>query len=226
MKQIIRRIIKEEYLETIEISADEFLEYLEAFQYDWFAVTNIKKFRNKNLIIDGVLQLEDNKISSFGNIIKINGHLGLYDSSINNFGKLKEIDGSLVIDNTDVISLNNINKILGNLTIKNNSSLEDFGDLQVIGGAANFKKIKMKTLDNILFIGSSLDIRYNENIKSLGTLTKIKNGSLDAHNSSLEDLGNLKYVGGYLNLRGTPLSEITTEEEIRSKIYVGDDIFL
>jgi hypothetical protein len=45
-------------------------------------------------------------------------------------------------------------------------------------------------------------------------------GCLDLYNSQIEDLNNLKYVGRNLDLRNTPLSKKTSEEEIRSKIKI------
>jgi len=49
---------------------------------------------------------------------------------------------------------------------------------------------------------------------------------LDLMNTSIKSLGNLEYVGDYLDLRNTPLSKITTKEEIRAKVKVGGDIYL
>jgi hypothetical protein len=49
-------------------------------------------------------------------------------------------------------------------------------------------------------------------------------GTLDLKNSKIEDLNNLKYVGGDLILRYTGFSEKTTEPEIRSKIKVCGDV--
>jgi hypothetical protein len=57
----------------------------------------------------------------------------------------------------------------------------------------------------------------------LGNL-KYVGGDLDLANTPIESLGNLKYVGGDLNLEGCPLAKLSDEEirnqvEIKGKIY-------
>ena len=49
---------------------------------------------------------------------------------------------------------------------------------------------------------------------------------LDLINSKIESLGNLTSVGGYLDLKDTPLSKKYTEEEIRSMVEVGSEVYL
>ena len=66
---------------------------------------------------------------------------------------------------------------------------------------------------------------YESNIKSLGNLTSV-GGSLDLYGSKIESLGNLTSVGGYLDLKDTPLSKKYTEEEIRSMVEVGSEVYL
>ena len=62
-------------------------------------------------------------------------------------------------------------------------------------------------------------------IKSLGNLESV-GGNLNLYNTQIESLGNLESVGGDLYLRDTPLSDATTEEELRSKINVEGEILL
>jgi len=49
---------------------------------------------------------------------------------------------------------------------------------------------------------------------------------LNLRHTEIESLGNLKSVGGYLNLRGTPLSKMYTKEQIRQMVNVGGEIFM
>ena len=65
----------------------------------------------------------------------------------------------------------------------------------------------------------------NTSIESLGNLRRVE-GFLNLNNSSIQSLGNLEYVGGDLYLKYTPLSETTSEDEIRSKINVEGNIHL
>ena len=51
-------------------------------------------------------------------------------------------------------------------------------------------------------------------------------GNLDLSHTDIESLGNLKSVGGSLYLRGTPLSKMYTEKQIRKMVNVGGEIHL
>jgi hypothetical protein len=62
-------------------------------------------------------------------------------------------------------------------------------------------------------------------IQSLGNLTSVR-GYLDLSHTDIQSLGNLKSVGGNLFLRGTPLSKIYTSEQIRQMVNVGGEIFM
>jgi hypothetical protein len=62
-------------------------------------------------------------------------------------------------------------------------------------------------------------------IESLGNLTSV-GGRLDLFNTRIESLGNLTSVGGNLGLRRTPLLKKYSEEEIRSMVEVGGEVYL
>ena len=49
---------------------------------------------------------------------------------------------------------------------------------------------------------------------------------LNLYKSNIKSLGNLTSVGGYLDLRDTPLSKKYTEKEIRSMAEVGGEVYL
>ena len=51
-------------------------------------------------------------------------------------------------------------------------------------------------------------------------------GDLDLRDTSIESLGNLTTVNGYLYLTDTPISEKYTEKEIRSQVEVKGNIYL
>ena len=74
------------------------------------------------------------------------------------------------------------------------------------------------------YVDGNLDLR-NSDITSLGNLIRVE-GFLDLEETNIKSLGNLKYVGGYLHLVNTPLSKITTHEEIISKVGVEGNIYL
>ena len=91
------------------------------------------------------------------------------------------------------------------------------GDLDLYGS-------DIKSLENLQSVGGWLYLRET-NIKSLGNLQHV-GGDLILRYSNIKYLGNLQSVGGYLNLTATPLSEKTTEEEIRKQVDVKGDIYL
>jgi len=73
-------------------------------------------------------------------------------------------------------------------------------------------------------IMDDLDLE-DSRIQSLGNLTSV-GGGLYLSYSKIESLGNLTSVGGYLDLKDTPLSKKYTEEEIRSMVEVGSEVYL
>jgi hypothetical protein len=62
-------------------------------------------------------------------------------------------------------------------------------------------------------------------IESLGNLESVE-GNLTLVASQIKSLGNLKSVGGPLYLLKTPISKKYTEEEIRSMVNVGGNVYL
>ena len=62
-------------------------------------------------------------------------------------------------------------------------------------------------------------------VESLGNLTSVV-GYLDLGWTPIKSLGNLEYVGGDLYIEGSLLSKTISEEDIRSKITVEGDIYM
>jgi hypothetical protein len=138
-------------------------------------------------------------------------------------------DFSLFANNWDVLQAYLKSKgnpryyIDGNLDLKN-TDIESLGNLVGVEGSLNLFISKIKSLGNLKYVGGFLNL-HDSKIESLGDL-KYVGGFLNLHDSKIESLGNLEYVGGDLYLRNTPLSKITTKEEIRAKVKVGGDIYL
>ena len=62
-------------------------------------------------------------------------------------------------------------------------------------------------------------------VESLGNLEYVGGFLNLSYTAVIITLGNLEHVGGYLNLRSTPLSKTTTKEEIKSKVNVVGKIY-
>jgi len=74
-------------------------------------------------------------------------------------------------------------------------------------------------------IGGNLSLSEAK-IETLGNLVRVE-GNLDLYgNESLQSLGNLEYVGGWLDLSHTPLSEKYTEDDIRKMVEVVGNVYL
>jgi len=115
-----KQILKEQLEDTIEIDAKEYLDWLKRFQFDSYAVANIKKFRNKKFIINGDLDLFNNKkIKSLINVIKVEGYLDLTYSTIESLPKLEYVGKDLDLDNTNIQSLDNLKYVGSYLSLKN-----------------------------------------------------------------------------------------------------------
>ena len=135
----------------------------------------------------------------------------------------------MIMDNldlrrTDIESLGNLTSVGGDLNLKH-SEIESLGNLTSVGGGLNLFNSGIESLGNLTSVGGYLYL-YESDIKSLGNLTSV-GGSLNLFNSEIESFGNLISVGVSLNLYSTPLSrKYPTEEEIRSMVEVGGDVYL
>jgi hypothetical protein len=95
---------------------------------------------------------------------------------------------------------------------------------EIVGGNLDLGGTKVKDLGQLQSVGGSLYLRGSK-IESLGQLKSV-GGYLGLRGTEVKDLGQLKTVGGDLVLKGAPLTKTYSEEEIRSMIYVGGNIYL
>ena len=94
-----------------------------------------------------------------------------------------------------------------------------------IGGDLDVSYSDIESLGNLVRVEGNLDLYECKNTLSLGDL-KYVGGFLDLGGTRIETLGNLEYVGGWLDLGRTPLSKKYTEEEIRDMIGFVGKIYL
>ena len=114
--------------------------------------------------------------------------------------------------------------IMDNLDLRR-TDIESLGNLTSVGGDLNLKHSEIESLGNLTSVGGYFNLEGTK-IKSLGNLTSV-GLSLNLFNSEIESLGNLISVGVSLNLYSTPLSrKYPSEEEIRSMVKVGGEIYL
>jgi len=101
----------------------------------------------------------------------------------------------------------------------------DFGNIVILGD------IVLKELDaNFTHFVGVKEVRgladfRNSDLVSIGNLTKVKE-SLGLSDTNLDDLGGLSEVGADLWLYNTPIVEKYDINEIRSMVYVDEDVFM
>lgn len=121
----------------------------------------------------------NSKVRNLGDLEYINGDARFYISAIDDLNKLKRIEGDVDFNTTGIKSLKNLESIGGFLYIKDCYDLVDLGEL--------------KSIDGYLYVGDGCNLRSLKNVEYIGS-------NLHIENSLVNDLGNLKYVGGELFL--------------------------
>jgi len=196
--------------------------------------------------IDGNLDLINTNVMSLGNLESVSGYVDLrYCDSLIDLGKLKKVGGSLDLSKTKIDNLGNL-EYVGHYLQLSESKIEDLsvlkfvggdvnlwgvknfksiGDLEEVGGYLTLSDTKIKSLNNLRKVGKYLDLDFT-NIKTLGYLEYVGGNLYISYCNELESFGELKYVGGGLSMRNTPLSKIMSVEEIKNKIEVNDKIML
>jgi hypothetical protein len=130
--------------------------------------------------------------SIYGNLLIKSGKI--------DFSALENVYGNLNIG-ASAESLGNIKVVSGDFYLMGNaSSLKDLGKIEVINAQYSFDLPDgIKKFDYLKTINGNLDIRSTSSLESLGSLEVI-NGSLEAINSDLNSLGNLKSVSENVEL--------------------------
>jgi hypothetical protein len=68
-----------------------------------------------------------------------------------------------------------------------------------IGGDLDLREMDIESLENLVRVEGDLDLQFCKNLVSLGDLEYV-GGFLDLRDTKIETLGNLEYVGGPLDL--------------------------
>tara|TARA_B110000027_G_scaffold100765_1_gene106612 strand:- start:464 stop:1330 length:867 start_codon:yes stop_codon:yes gene_type:complete len=110
--------------------------------------------------------LDQNWITSFGSIKKINGNVHI-DNQFGDFGKLVVINGSLSFSNhvyqTKLKTLSPLEKITGDLYLKNTHI--SLGSLKVIGGNLNLRKATINDLGSLKEVNGNVLISKSQKDK-------------------------------------------------------------
>jgi hypothetical protein len=86
IEKIIKKLLKEESEQVARISADDFKDILNYVNNDVASILRLPQYKNKDIIIDGDLDLSGNKqIQNLNLISKIEGRLNISNSSVDVF---------------------------------------------------------------------------------------------------------------------------------------------
>jgi len=73
---------EQEPFEVIEVTPEELYRLIPAIDYNLNALSKLRKYRDKKIVVNGNLKLRYSEIKSLGPIIRINGDLDMVDSGI------------------------------------------------------------------------------------------------------------------------------------------------
>ncbi len=113
---------------------------------------------------------------------------------------IKKINGNVILKNSNSIkTLRGIQKIAGNLNIENCPYLTNIKDVLSVGGDLTIKDCPdFNNFGDLEFIGGSLYEQGIDTNTSLGSLLSVCG---NIFSESISDTGNLKYLGGDLNMK-------------------------
>ena len=175
-----------------------------------------KKNRSNNLLNMVALKVSnDGKIEGFDS-----DDYELSDTTVENFLSIINLNKDILIPrrsfeerrtNLKKIVKKNIqdyinNESKGDLTIELSDTL---GNLTSVDGNLSLLRCSFETLGNLTFVNGNLEINHCFNLKTLGNLTSVK-GNLILRNIKVNFkenpnwFGNLKYIGGNLDIGTNP----------------------
>jgi hypothetical protein len=139
------------------------------------------------------------------NLTHVGGHLSLYESKIEDLNNLDKVDGYLYLS-----------------VCKN---LKSFGKLREVKESIFFSKTLLtKVPDFIVNVNGSCGLSGLK-IEDLNNLETVR-GSLYLNDTpNLKSIGKLKYVGDDLELKGSNLTKIMYEKEIRRQVRIEGNIY-
>lgn len=193
----------------------------------------------------GELQIDNHIIETLGSIVEVEGEIDLEESVLHSFGDLELVDGDLYMPGCKVNTLSKLREVTGYLDA-NKSTLKSLGELTNVGNMCSFRGTKIKTLNKLQTVGGFLDLRETSledtgelesvgvhlylqgcnafpqfiNMKTIGGNFFVNDSPIE----SLEQLGDLEYIGGNFNIKRTKLVERYSDKEINNRITIKGDI--
>jgi hypothetical protein len=209
-------------------------------------LVDIEKILNEVIVVDGNLDLRKSKIKTLGRLEKVSGYvdlsgckeltdlgnlkyvndyLGLDETKIKTLGNLEYVGKTLYIDGVRIEDLSKLKYVGGNINLWLRQTLKSLGDLEEVGGYFNISETNIESLGELKKVGEYLDLTATK-IKTLGNLEYVGKDLYIAHCKELDSFGELKYVGGEISMRKTPLAERMSESDVKRIINVKNAVFV
>ena len=146
--QVIREQEEEqESFEVVYVTPDEIHQLLPAIDYNLNALSKLRKYRDKKIVVNGNLKLRSNKsIKSLGPIIRINGDLDIVDTGIASLDGVK-VTGRVTDWGSEMAKIRERRRVAGELAMgqsrreDNEWSLEN-ADEEGLGAIAVFQYLQ------------------------------------------------------------------------------------
>jgi hypothetical protein len=106
--KVLRTIKEQEEQDYVTIDSEDFMRLATLSSFNLSALSRIKKFQGKPIVIFGNLDLSGTDTNSLGNIIEVTGNLDLSKLDISSLGNLRKVGGTLDISNTKIKSLEGV----------------------------------------------------------------------------------------------------------------------
>jgi len=139
MKELIRKILKEETEEVLELPSIKY------FLNDWkWVIKFVKSEGNPLFSIQESLILRHNSLKTLGRLYSVEGNLDLYGcKNLTSLGKLSHVGEWLDLRGTNITSLGNLTHVGGGLDLYECKSLTSLGRLQHVGGLLDLRDTPM-----------------------------------------------------------------------------------
>jgi hypothetical protein len=207
---------------------------------------DVEKILNEVIVVDGNLNLRKSKIKTLGRLEKVSGYvdlsgckeltdlgnlkyvndyLDLSETKIKTLGNLEDVGKTLYIDEVRIEDLSKLKYVGGDINLSFKRTLKSLGDLEEVGGYFNISETNIESLGNLKKVGDYLDLTATK-IKTLGELEYVGKNLYISHCKELDSFGELKYVGGQINMRKTPLAERMSESDVKRIINVKNVVFV
>jgi hypothetical protein len=138
--------------------------------------------------------------------------------NITNLSNLRETRGNFGIYDITLENFGGLSKHVGNFSVAHNSNILNWDTLRDIkGNLVIYETASIKSLGSLEKIGGKIDVRgYVENLGNL----KIVGGDFILKNNSLKSLGALQKIKGRLRIRNSNLDDLGNLTEVGDRILV------